>query len=379
MQRLISSSLREDLEKKMIILSGPRQCGKTFLARNLIDPNVEYLNFDVPNDRQLILKRNWNREQKLVIFDEIHKMKKWKQWLKGIVDDSKETQKVLVTGSAKVNTFKKVGDSLAGRYFSYRLYPFDIKEVISDRDNKLSTDQILNRLLDVSGFPEPFLSGKKSFYNKWQQNHLDVILKQDIIETESIRSIKQLEILMHLLPSRIGSILSYNSLREDLHTDDKSVQRWIDILETSYALFRIYPYSPRGASSIIKKAPKIYYFDIARIEDLPARLENLVALSLLKEIHYRRDCLGENYDLHYVRNKKQQEIDFLITQNKKPSLLVEVKQSDSSESSSFKAFDKYFADIPKVQLVQNLDKPFKTKNGVHILPLAKWLSEMPFK
>ncbi|HWU45115.1 MAG TPA: AAA family ATPase, partial [Bdellovibrio sp.] len=167
MQRLISSSLREDLEKKMIILSGPRQCGKTFLARNLIDPNVEYLNFDVPNDRQLILKRNWNREQKLVIFDEIHKMKKWKQWLKGIVDDSKETQKVLVTGSAKVNTFKKVGDSLAGRYFSYRLYPFDIKEVISDRDNKLSTDQILNRLLDVSGFPEPFLSGKKSFYNKW--------------------------------------------------------------------------------------------------------------------------------------------------------------------------------------------------------------------
>jgi predicted AAA+ superfamily ATPase len=376
MIRLLSSHIIEDLQKKLVILSGPRQCGKTYLAKNLISSDIQYLNFDVYRDHVQIMKREWNRQPKFLILDEIHKMKKWKQWLKGIVDDTQEKQKILVTGSAKVNTFKKMGDSLAGRYFAYRMYPLDVKEVLADKQNKLSPETILDRLLEMSGFPEPFLSGKKSFYNKWQQTHLDVILKQDILETESVRNIKQLEALMYLLPSRVGSILSYNSLREDLHTDDKSIRRWVDILETSFAVFRIYPFSPKGAGNITKKAPKIYYFDIARIDNLAARLENLVALSLLKEIHYRQDCLGQIYDLHFIRNKQQREVDFLITKNRKPITLIEVKQSDGSESENFHYFTKYFPEAKKVQLVYNLEKPFLTKNGVQILPMAQWLAKL---
>jgi hypothetical protein len=386
MDRDLLPSLQKDLLRKAVFLAGPRQCGKTYLSRQ-IGSSYDYLNFDIPEDRKRILKKEWYRDRDLVIFDEIHKMKKWKIWLKGVLDSDRENQQFLVTGSAKLNTYKKVGDSLAGRYFSYRLYPFDLKEILNHpskevnalvKDASNTNEALINRLLEVSGFPEPFLVAEKSFYQKWRQTHLDVILKQDILETESVKNIKQLETLAFLLTEKVGSLVSYNSLREDLSTDDKSIKRWVDILENSYVLFRIYPFSSKSLIGGLKKAPKVYFFDIGRIESTSARIENLVALSLMKEIHRRMDVEGEVYDLSFIRNKQQMEIDFLITKNKKPHLMIEVKESDANESPNLSSFRKYFNGVPQLQLVKNLQKGHKTKSGVHVQPLSQWLAKMEF-
>lgn len=378
MKRNFTDNIRKDLKSKMVILSGPRQCGKTYLAKHISPETTEYLNYDVANDRKKILKTDWPISSEILILDELHKMKKWKNWLKGVVDAGDSGPQILVTGSAKLETYKKVGDSLAGRYFSYRLHPLDIKEIYQLASLNLTEEKILERLLTVSGFPEPFLKGELSFYNRWQQTHLDVILKQDVLETESVKSIKQIETLALLLTERVGSTLSYNSLREDLSTDDKSIKRWTDLLENSFVLFRLYPYIHKNIIGGLKKAPKVYFYDYCRVDNSAARLENLVACALLKEIHYRRDVDGEKFELHFLRNKSDIEIDFLITKNKKPHLMIEVKEGDDKASNNFKVFDKYFDNIKKVQLVKNLKKKFITKNNIHIEPLAKWLVEMDF-
>ncbi len=378
MDRYLQSSLIKDLKKKAVLLSGPRQCGKTYLSRHLFKTAVEYLNFDILKDRKKIIRQEWSRNADLLIFDEIHKMKKWKGWLKGIIDSDEFDQSILVTGSAKLNTFKKVGDSLAGRYFSFRLYPLDIKELRMLGHQKKTSDQILNRMMMVSGFPEPYLTEEEGFYGRWQQTHLDIILKQDILETESIRNIKQLETLVLMLTERVGSTLSYNSLREDLSTDDKSIKRWVDILENAYVVFRIYPYQHRSIVGGLKKAPKLYFFDYVRVENSSSRLENLVAMSILKEVHFRKDVLGQDYDLNYLKNKNDREIDFLITKNGKPHAMVEVKTTDDGPSENFKLYSNYFPEVQKIQLVKDLAKETLTKNRVLITPLASWLEKMNF-
>lgn len=382
--RYMANALAKDLGRKAVILSGPRQCGKTYLSQHLFQ-DFDYLNFDVPEDRKRLLRREWFRDRELVVFDELHKMKKWKSWLKGVLDSTALKQKFLITGSAKLNAYKKVGDSLAGRYFSYRLYPFDLKEILALRDGGLSMapsarspSDVLERLLKSSGFPEPFLVDEHGYYARWQQTHLDVILKQDILETESVRSVQQLETLVLLLTEKVGSTLSYNSLREDLRTDDKSVKRWVDILENAYVLFRIHPYTTRSMLNAIRKAPKAYFMDYARVENQAARLENLVAFSILKEIHYRRDVKGEIYDLHYLKNKQQREIDFLITKNRVPHLMIEIKESDREVSENFSIFEKHLPKAGKIQLVKNLEREFLSRQGVRVVPLSQWLGLMDF-
>ncbi len=385
MKRTLSPFIKKDLKKKPVLLSGPRQCGKTFLAKRLFD-SYDYSNFDVVADRKMIISQDWLRNRDLVIFDELHKMKKWKSWLKGIFDSNEKNQKYLVTGSANLNTYKKVGDSLAGRYLGYRLYPFDLKELIENIDTlelKIKKrgdirEHLFERLFEVSGFPEPFLTKEKGFYQKWCRTHLDVILKQDVLEMESVKNIKQIETLTYLLTERVGSPLSYNSLREDVGTDDKSIKRWVDLLENSYVLFRIYPYKSRSIAGSLRKAPKVYFYDHVRVENHAARLENMVAFALQKEIHFRQDALGENFDLFYVRNKQKKEIDFLITKNKKPHRLIEVKTSDVIPSENFQSFSKAFVGVPKIQLVRNLDHDRLTKEDVLVTPVYKWLSQMDF-
>ncbi len=381
MRRNIEKFILNDLKRKIVILSGPRQCGKTFLSRQLSTKESVYLNYDILDDRKIIIKRDWDITQKLVIFDEIHKMKKWKAWLKGIADQTQRKYDILVTGSAKINTYKKVGDSLAGRYFYYRLYPLDLKEIRqNDRLNLKATSakQNLERLLSVSGFPEPYLANDVGYYRRWQQTHLDIILRQDILETESVRNIKQIETLTLLLTERVGSLLSYNSLREDLSTDDKSIKRWIDILENSYVVFRIYPFVHKSLTRGLKKAPKLYFFDIGRVTDPANRIENLVALSLLKEIHLRMDTLGEIFDLHFLQNKQKNEIDFILTKDRKPYMMIEVKESDTQASANFAYFEKALPGLKKVQLVKNLIQTRRTAQGVLITPLADWLEKMDF-
>ena len=240
MKRYLTNYILDDLKKKIVLLTGPRQSGKTTLSK-MLSNNFDYLNFDNPEHRLGLIERSWDRSKDLIIFDELHKLKNWKSWLKGIYDTEGVQPRIIVTGSAKLDTYRKVGDSLAGRFFQFRLHPLDLKEInkINNPDN-LQT--VLEQLLDTGGFPEPYLEGNRRFYNRWKRSHLDIILKQDMIDLENIREITSVETLIQLLRKRVGSPVSYTSLAQDLQCSDKTVKRWLTILENMYIIFRIGPF-----------------------------------------------------------------------------------------------------------------------------------------
>lgn len=380
MERYLEKALKKDLGKKILLISGPRQVGKTTLAKGLCKTSdLEYLNYDYVPDRRRILREEWDHSASLVIFDELHKMKKWKQWVKGIYDTQQNPQALVITGSARMDTFKKVGDSLAGRYFQYHLMPLDMKELTPNR--RSASLELVQKLLTLGGFPEPFLSDSESFYLRWRQTHLDIILKQDLLEMESIRRVSDLATLVELMREKIGSTLSYNSLREDLRTDDKSIKRWMLLLENSYLFFRIMPYSTKLSRSI-QKAPKYYFFDVPRVEEPGARFENLVALALYKEVLFRRDVEGQDYSLHFLRDKDHKEIDFLICFKGEPVAMIETKLSDATPTPHFEHFEKRIKSsrpITKIQVLLDLKKPFTTKTGVRVVKAEEWLCRLDWQ
>jgi predicted AAA+ superfamily ATPase len=373
MNRYLEKYILEDLSSKIVLLTGPRQTGKTTLSKMLIS-NYDYLNFDNPEHRLSLVERSWDRSKKLVIFDELHKLKNWKSWLKGIYDTEGFPPAILVTGSAKLDTYKKVGDSLAGRFFQFRLHPLDLKEI----KNKLLPDSLpaaLDQLLETSNFPEPFLRGTRRFYNRWKRSHLDIILKQDLLDLENVQQISSIETLIQLLRKRVGSPLSYSSLAGDLQCSDKTVKRWLTILENMYVVFRVPPFHRNVARSILK-APKFYFYDTGQVlGDEGARLENLVAGALLKEIHFLEDCFGERCELHFLRTKDGREIDFFVTRDDSPLLMLEVKWSDSKPSRNFQAFSKFFPNTRKIQLVKGLDREKTYPDGTEIRSAHNWLAD----
>lgn len=358
------------LSKKIILVSGPRQSGKTTLTK-MIGNSFDYINYDDESGRKIIREKSWDRKKELIIFDELHKMPKWKQWIKGIYDTEGTHPQMIVTGSARMETYRKVGDSLAGRYFHYRLHPLDVRE-LSQINFKLGTEEIIDRLMNVGGFPEPFLEGSKNYYNLWKKTHLDIILRQDLLDLELLRNIKQMEILVELLKDRVGSTISYSSLAGDMQVSDKTVKRWLELLENMYVIFKVTPYSKNIARSVLKQ-PKYYFYDIARVENEGARVENLVAASLIKEVQFRQDCLGEEWDIHFLSKKGNGEIDFLITKKSLPWGMIEVKLSDDTPSKNFNLFGKELHHIKKIQLVKNLKREKTFPDGTEIRYLGKWL------
>ena len=376
---MITRSLKEhlikDLKNKILLVTGPRQCGKTILAKDL-GLSFEYFNYDEASHRKNLLKKSWNRKKEYLVFDELHKLKNWKRWLKGIYDTEGIPPGIVVTGSARMDTYKKVGDSLAGRFFQFRLHPFDLKELVS-QTKVMSLNKTLDNLMAVGGFPEPFLKAEKRFYGRWKTSHLDIIIRQDIIGLENIKSIISLETLVELLKDRVGSPISYNSLAEDLDCSPKTVKNYLTLLEHSYLIFKVTPWS-KNISRSIKKSPKYYFYDIAQVSGEGARFENLVACALLKEIHFRQDVLGEKWDIHYLKNKEKKEVDFFISKNKKGTTLVEVKTSQAGPSSSLIYFANRFSHLKKIQLVYKLKRETSFPNGIEICKAAPWLARMDF-
>ncbi len=374
MKRAISPYIQEFLNKKIVLLSGPRQVGKTTLSKSLY-PNAAYYNYDIPADRKTLRNQNWNHHPSLVIFDELHKMKKWKLWLKGIYDAGHLLeQKILVTGSARLDIAKRMGDSLAGRFLSLRLFPLDLKEINQPR----MLEDNYRRLLQCSGFPEPFLANNERGYLLWRRSHSDLILRQDLLSLEQTRDLDGIETLVELLSDRVGSTVSYKSLSEDLDRDDKTVKRWLKILENLYIVFRVPSYS-KNITRGIKKAGKYYFYDIAAVTGGEAqKFENLVALSLMKEICFHEDTQGLRGSLYFLQNKERREIDFLVIQRGRPPRLIECKLSESEVSTSFKLFEKYFRDAEKIQLVRNFKKTFQSRDGVKVIYALKYLSDLDF-
>jgi uncharacterized protein len=374
MKRYITKYIQEDLDKKIILLTGPRQAGKTTLSK-MLDNNFDSFNYDNVDDRISLLERSWDRSKPLIIFDELHKLKNWKSWIKGIYDKEGIPPSLLVTGSARLDTYKKVGDSLAGRFFQFRLHPLDLKEInVLLQPDDLENE--LDKLLLFGGFPEPFLNGTSRFYNRWKKSHLDIILKQDLIELENVQQITQIETLIQLLKHRVGSPISYSSLAQDLQCSDKTVKRWLTILENMYVLFKVPPFH-KNIARAIQKAPKFYFYDTGQVlGDQGTKLENAVACAIQKELHFREDCLGEKGKLYYLKNKEGREIDFCVSKEGTPSLLAEVKWNENNLSPNFDVFKKFFPKIKMIQISKKLNREKTFPNGAEIRLASKWLSEL---
>jgi predicted AAA+ superfamily ATPase len=372
MERYLTKYIKEDLDNKIILLTGPRQSGKTTLSK-MLERDFDYFNYDNVDDRLSLQEKSWDRSKPLIIFDELHKLKNWKSWLKGIYDTEGIPPSLLVTGSAKLDTYKKVGDSLAGRFFQFRMHPLDLKEI----QTFLNPDDLeaeLDKLLVLGGFPEPFLKGTSRFYNRWKKSHLDIILKQDLIDLENVQQITQIETLIQLLKQRVGSPVSYSSLAQQLQCSDKTVKRWLTILENMYVLFKVVPFH-KNIARAIQKTPKFYFYDTGQVlGDQGVKLENTVACAIQKELHFREDCLGEEGKLYYLKNKDGREIDFCVTADNGPSLLLEVKWKDSTLSPNFEIFRRFFPKIKMIQVSKKLDREKTFPNGAEIRSASKWLA-----
>ena len=372
MNRYLHATLLEDLGDKIILLTGPRQCGKTTLSK-MLQANYQYINYDFAEHRLLLMEKSWDRQKPLVIFDELHKMERWKAWIKGIYDVEGMPPAQLVTGSAKLGAFRKVGDSLAGRHFLFRLHPLDLKEALTW--SGLGKNECFDRLMSVGGFPEPFLKGTNRFYNRWKRSHIDLILKEDLLTLSAVRDIQSIETLIELLRSRVGSPVSSNSLARDLQKSPNTIQHWLKLLEDLYVIFRVSPYHKNIARALLKE-PKYYFYDNGIVlGEEGVRLENLVACALLKEIHRVQDVDGEDLNLHYIRNKDGYEIDFLITRAKRPERLIEVKWKDSSLSKNFRKF-LVKESLGRVQVVGDLPQAKSFPGGERIEPARDFLADL---
>ena len=374
MERYLQTAIAADLRDKIVLVSGPRQCGKTTLSRNL-HPDHQYLNHDLAEHRLLLQEKSWDRRSPLIVFDELHKMPDWKVWLKGIYDVEGLPPALLVTGSARLATFRRTGDSLAGRYFHFRLHPIDVKEAVAHAG--LEPAAAVARLLSVGGFPEPFLRASERWYRRWRRTHVDAILREELLALSAVRDIQSLETLIEMLRHRVGSPISADSLARDLQKSRNTVQHWLELLENLYVVFRVAPWHRNVARSLLK-ASKYYFYDSA----MPAggdgaRLENLVACSLLKESHRAEDVAGEDVALHYVRDRDGREVDFLIVRNGEPWQLVEVKWAEATPSPLLRRF---LAEerLRRVQVVGALTQAHSFPDGLRVEPAPSFLQELDF-
>lgn len=322
----------------MVFVSGPRQAGKTTLAKSLISEfkKTTYINYDSDQDRILFKEESWPRDIDLLLLDEIHKYKNWKNKIKGIYDTEGDRYKIMITGSARLNVFYKTGDSLAGRYFHHRLYPLSLKEICHDLGS--APDAMLNRLMTLGPFPEPFLSDSVEYLRRWQKDYMTQVLIEDVAKLADIKDFSSLQLLVDLLRRRVGTPISSASLARDLEISPHTIKRYIDILEQMYLVFRVTPYHQNIARSLIKE-PKIYFFDSSMAIDEGARLENLVALHLIKHLHFLEDTRGMMPRLHYIRNLEKKEVDFIYREDDpSPWIMIEVKSSDNSYPKTIELF-----------------------------------------
>jgi predicted AAA+ superfamily ATPase len=387
----------------MVLLAGPRQVGKTTLANRISSTftNSLYFNWDIVDQRsQLIddptfftgLQRKDN-SLPLVVFDEIHKYKNWKNYLKGIFDQYGSAYQFLVSGSGRLDIYQKGSDSLAGRYFLFHLWPFSVAELgntsrkISEflKDPFLVTmehteklQHIWDDLSNFSGFPEPYIRGKQTFYRRWSNTYSRQLIREDIRDLTGIKSIMEVETLYALLPSKIGSPISLASLARDLKVSYNSIQAWLSVFETFFMLFSITPWTKHIARAI-QKERKIYLWDTPRIQDPAARFENMVALELYRAVVSWNDMGSGNFSLHFIKNKEKQEVDFLIAADHKPLVLVEAKLSDAEPSPALLKFQR-FLNIPAVQLFEKGNAFQLVSNGpnkILVTPAPQWLSMLP--
>ncbi|MCB1142638.1 MAG: ATP-binding protein [Leptospiraceae bacterium] len=357
----------------MVFVGGPRQVGKTTLALQFLKPpsiqNPAYLNWDFNSDKLQILRDEFAlQNNKILVFDELHKYSKWRNLIKGLYDKYNEKNQFIITGSARLDYFRKGGDSLLGRYRYFRLHPFSLMEM-----NKNPSKTDLETLLKFGGFPEPLLSQNEKEHRIWKNDRMIKVASEDIRDLENIKDVSSMLLLAELLPSRVGSPLSLKSLSEDLNVSQPTVDRWIEILSTLYYCYAILPFgSPKIRA--VKKLKKVYLWDWSQVEELGFRFENLVAGHLLKYCNFISDTEGYPMEVRYLRDTDGREIDFVVLKNKKPIFAVECKTGEKSLSPSISYF-KERTEIPEFFQVHLGTKDFGSNQTGRVLPFQKFCRE----
>ncbi len=357
----------------MVFLGGPRQAGKTTLARQILkkfpykkSKSGLYLNWDFDEDRRAILERLWDEGHQLIVFDELHKYSRWKNWIKGIYDKTGHQHQFLVTGSARMNVYRRGGDSLLGRYHYWRLHPITLDELPPGMPLK----EGFRRLMTVGGFPEPFLDGGEGEARRWRRDRFERVLKEDIRDLESIKKIQDLSLFVDILRRRGGQLAVLSNIAGDLQISPKTAKLWLEALNRMYICFSVRPYTARMPRAI-QKPPKVYFFDNGDLicgADEGPRFENLVAAHLLKKIHFFEDSRGLFLELRYIRDKESREVDFVILKDSRPFALIEAKLSESKISRSLQYYSEKLKPRHSLQAAAYLKREY-SQGGSRLVSL----------
>lgn len=385
--------------RQMAFIAGPRQVGKTTCTKLLAKsyPASHYFNWDNINQRKMIMRGPevvaefmqlaiLVEHKMLITFDEIHKYRQWKLFLKGFFDLYENLVNIIVTGSTKLDVYRRGGDSLMGRYFLYRMHPLSVAELLNTalRDTeiippaKISIEQF-QRLMEFGGFPEPYSKANQQFSNNWQRLRKQQLLKEDIRELSQIQDLPQLEFLMDILIEEASGQINMSSLANQLNIAESTIKRWINTLNAFYFCFSIKPWHQNVRRSI-RKMPKIYLWDWSLVKDVGRRNENFIASHLLKAIHFWTDSGMGDYDLYYLRDKEKREVDFLVTKNNKPWFLVEVKTSNTQKISDNLLYFQKTLNVPHAfQVVMEMEyvnmNCFMEKHALKV-PALTFLSQL---
>jgi predicted AAA+ superfamily ATPase len=390
MQRYLDARIRTDLAKKMVILTGPRQVGKTTLSQQLLAENrgALYLNYDVPEHRETLIRQSWDKKAPLLVFDEIHKMPQWKPWLKGVFDGRTlstapgqnqvlQAQQLLVTGSARMDTFRQTGESLAGRYYQLRLHPISVREWCEQTG--AAPDAALTHLLQRGGFPEPCLASDDMEAQRWRKDYFQSLVREDVLEFSRLQEVNAMRVFAQALRSRVGSPLSIASISRDMGVSPKTLDKYLDILQALFIVFVVRPWH-RNVTRATLQQPKVYFFDTGLVQgDDGVRFENLVACHLLKHVHWQQDAKGKDADLHYLRTKDGAEVDFCLSDatNGEPTLthLVECKLTDAKPHRALGRFAAQWPDAEALQVLRDL-RTAQDFGGIKIRAAAQWLTTL---
>ncbi len=368
LDRALTTQVVADLAHKMVLVSGPRQSGKTTLARGILARRhaaaTRYLNWDDDEARTRILRREFPLTG-LVVFDELHKYSRWRTLLKGLYDTNRDRLDVLVTGSARLDLYRRGGDSLQGRYHHLRLHPLSLREA----------GCTLQDLMTLGPFPEPLLEGSATAARRWSLQYRSRVVREDVASLERIDELGSLEQLSVRLPDLVGAPLSINAVREDLQVAHRTVERWLDILERLMFVFRLLPFGPPRIKAV-KKSRKHYLYDWTGIRDQGPRFENVVGFHLLKECHYLEDVEGEEAELRFFRDIEGREVDFVQLRGRKPWRFVECKAAETAISPALLYLRRKFPGIDAIQTVAMPGIDRLGREGVRLVSADRLLDEL---
>ena len=368
--RYIEHLIKEDLRSKMVFIAGPRQSGKTTVARAILQNTTDgvYFNLDNDSDRRAVFKQQWGDQKDLVVFDELHKYGRWKRWLKGVFDTRPDNQTYLVTGSARLDVYRRGGDSMLGRYHLWRLHPFSLSEL----PRSVSRHDAVMRLMTLGGFPELLLSENERTARRLRRERLERVFREDIRDLENIRNLSLVQTFLEALRSRVGSPVVLANLAGDLEISPVTAKRWLELLERMYVVFTVWPLS-KGLPRAVRKPPKVYFYDTGDVlGDEGARAENLAACELKKLAEFREDSEGYRVDLRYIRDKEGREVDFAWVEEGKLLELVEVKLSDDSTHKPLLYYAERLKPDKATQIVFNLKRSFSKGNLRVLSPLERF-------